>query len=106
MKIMQNIFILIAMPLFLLGATGIAQNLFDGNLVPTLIGVGLVVLSFILFGLGLFLNKATEILTDNTMGSARQRLHHKIYEMLVNNGYDSNVAFDIATRVVNIYKIK
>ena len=106
MQIIQNVLILLAMPMFLFGACGIAENVADGNLVPTLISVGLFIGSFVLFGLGLLLNKAVEIWKATTTDSAKRKMHHKIYELLVNNGYDTNVALDIATKIINIYHIR
>lgn len=62
MRFIGGFLFLIAIPMFLLGGMGIAENLPDGNVVPTLISLGLFVGSFVCFGLFILWDKLMDYL--------------------------------------------
>lgn len=86
---------LIMLPLFMLGLVTIAQNLFDGNLIPTLIGVGFVLISVVLC---LFVIGTEQIKRLKTQ-TVRAKIHRAVYEYLVDKGYDTETAYRLATKV-------
>lgn len=97
MNRLQAIATLIMLPLFMLGLVCIAQNLFDGNLIPTLIGVGFCLISVLL----LVFVVVTEKIRHYKSATMRAKIHRAVYDYLVSKGYDTDVAYRLATRVTH-----